>query len=163
MKDKIIKLKVVCPACKGTGIYVGMAEKDGAGVICYKCEGTGCYEYEYKYKEFAGRKKIKGIKRVFAGNPGIGIGEGNGYKLKDFGGMPFKEWEEGKPFPEKSEMRKFTCPAWFYQTVDYKKKPDWKECWETLGSTFSHCPYFKHKEKCWERWDKEQKDTPDET
>lgn len=53
------------------------------------------------------------------------------------------------------KMRKFTCPAWWYQSVDYEKKPDWEEC-IGMGS-FSNCKHFKNKDFCWERFDKEQK------
>jgi len=51
------------------------------------------------------------------------------------------------------KMRNYTCPAWWYQIADYKRKPDWDECL-ILGS-FSSCAHFSKKEKCWEKWDKE--------
>jgi len=95
----------------------------------------------------------RGIKRVFQANPGIGIGESEQLKLslEDFGGMPYREWALGLSFPPKSEMRKYTCPAWWYQRVNYKLKPKWDECIK-FGS-FSRCTHFKTKEKCWQRFD----------
>lgn len=41
MSEHIIKIECECNACKGTGLYVGMAERDGAAVVCYTCKGTG--------------------------------------------------------------------------------------------------------------------------
>jgi len=150
---KIIEFDEVCPTCGGTGVYIGAYERDGAGIVCYDCEGTGCHHFKYTYDEFEGRKITKKVKRVYAANPGICIGEGNGHKLEDFGGMPYKDWESGKPFPVGSEDRKHTCPAWWYQSADYEKKPKWKTC--IIGGFFSECNNFHEKEKCWECWDRE--------
>ena len=88
-------------------------------------------------------------------NPGIVIGEGNGHRLEDFVEMSFEEWKKGKPFLPGMENREYTCPAWWYQNADHKKEPNWDECWESLGSTFSNCKHFSAKEKCRQRWDKE--------
>jgi len=136
-----------CKACNGTGLYKGMGEKDGYAVVCHTCEGTGKHHYVHEYEEFTGKKERNGIKQVVKTNPGIYLG-GN----LDFGGMSYEDWKQGKPFPPKSEMRKHTCPAWWYQSADYDKKPCWKEC--GFGS-FSACKHFPDKDKCWERWDKE--------
>jgi len=151
-----IELDIECKACNGTGIYVGVCERDGSGVVCHRCNGTGCHHYEFEYVPFVTRHRRRGIKRVFSNNSGIVIGEGNGHKLEDFGGMPYKDWLMGKPFPAKDEMRKFVCPAWWYQTVDYDKKPEW--CHDDYGfisGAFSDCPQFCNKSECWARWDKE--------
>lgn len=152
---KTIELKIVCKSCDGTGLYSGMGEQKGAAVVCHNCEGTGCFDYKFEYEDFVVRKERRGTKRVFECNPGIGIGEDpkRNLKLEDFGGMPYKEWEAGLPFPKGSEMRKYTCPAWWYQAADYDKKPKWKKC---IGyGSFSDCKNFKTKEKCWKRFDKE--------
>jgi len=142
----------VCKSCGGTGLYVGMAERNDSAVVCHTCKGTGCHHFKYEYEEFSHRKDIRNIKRVFRVNPGICIGEGDRYQLTDFGGMPFKEWEAGLTFPDKSENRLFTCPAWWYQSDSSKEKPDWNECgW----GAFSACEHFNSKDKCWEKWDKE--------
>ena len=142
-----------CKSCKGTGLYVGMGERDGAAVVCHGCNGTGKYHFKHEYEDFEERIKRENIKRVYETNVGIGIGEAKGkYALPDFGGMDYEDWLNGEPFPLKSEMRRFVCPAWWYQSADYDKKPNWKECgW----GSFSKCPSFHTKDKCWERWDKE--------
>lgn len=43
---KKIEMLIECPACKGTGVYSGVAETEETAVICNKCEGTGAYNYE---------------------------------------------------------------------------------------------------------------------
>ena len=162
MKRKI-EFDQECDSCGGTGLYVGMAEHDGAAVVCHRCKGKGHYLYTHTYEEFTKFKRRSNIRQVYAANPGIGIGEGvrketgEEFRLEDFGGMAYEEWLTGEEFPPGSEMRKYTCPAWWYQTADYSKKPDWRDgepqC-VGLGS-FTACQNFKAKEKCWLRWDAE--------
>jgi hypothetical protein len=50
-------------------------------------------------------------------------------------------------------MRNYTCPAWWYQSADYTKKPEWEEC--IACGSFSECKNFSNKEKCWEKFDAE--------
>ena len=151
-----IELKEVCQYCKGTGLYIGMAERDGAAVVCHKCNGTDCFNFVHEYKEFKERFECKNVKWVYQANPGIVVGNTK-CKFSDFGGMSYNDWKNDRKFESGMEMRRYTCPAWWYQSVDWDKKPDWGECYECLGNTFSQCKYFKDKEKCWERFDKENK------
>jgi len=157
MKHKI-EFDEVCKSCNGTGLYVGMAERDGAAVVCHTCKGTGCHHFVYEYEDFEGRTKREDVERVYQVNPGIIIGcnENKGLELSDFGGIPYSDWLEGQPFGIGSENRQFTCPAWWYQSVDYKKTPEW--CYNDYGfawGAFSSCPQFTNKGQCWERFDKE--------
>jgi hypothetical protein len=152
---KKIEFDEKCPSCSGTGLYIGMAEHDGAAVVCSNCDGTGKHHFSHNYDEFEGKIENKKVIRVYEANPGIGIGNRNNCKLEDFGGMPYKDWINNKRFPNKSEMRKYTCPAWWYQSADYKKKPDWEEC--LVCGSFSSCKYFSTKQNCWDRFDKEHK------
>jgi hypothetical protein len=151
IKPGHIELDIACKSCDGTGLYVGFAEGIGSAVICHTCKGSGCSHFVLDYEPFEKRKDPScNIKRVFRTNPGIGIG---GERLEIFGGMPIKDWMAGEPFPERSEDRRHTCPAWYYQSADYSKKPKWDEC---LGmGVFSSCDYFGTKSACWLRWDKE--------
>jgi len=142
-----------CQSCKGTGLYVGFAEHDGSAVVCHICKGTGCHHLVHEYEEFKERSVRDDVTHVIEVNPGIGVGADGRYALSDFGGMPYKDWLEGKPFPKGSEMRQFTCPAWWYQSADYHKKPEWDEC-TSIGS-FSRCKHFENKAMCWDRFDGE--------
>lgn len=162
MDERKNKLEIdrECESCKGTGLYVGMAEQGGSAVVCNTCKGEGHYEETIRWTEFKHLKERKGVKRVFATACGICIGEGTtkeGRKLRleDFGGLDYERWltlKNKTKFPKGTEMREFTCPAWWWQNVDYDKKPDWKEC-SSLGS-FSNCPHFGTKSKCWEKYDR---------
>jgi DnaJ-class molecular chaperone len=136
-----------CKSCNGTGLYQGMGERDGFAVVCNQCKGTGKYHFEHNYDEFEGRQERPNISTVVECNPGICLG-GN----LNFGGMSYKEWLSGKQFEIGMEMREYVCPCWWYQTADYKKKPEWKEC--GFGS-FSACKNFPDKKACWDKWDKE--------
>lgn len=147
----------VCSMCSGTGLYSGMAERDGAAVLCRVCSGTGCEKFTHTYQRFKGRIPVTDVKRVFEVNPGIlvGVDQASGLTLEDFGGMPYEDWAAGKKFPPKSEMRNHTCPAWWYQEADYKREPEWDEC--TSFGWHSGCRHFKEKDKCWRRFDREGK------
>jgi hypothetical protein len=157
MAKHVIEYDCKCYSCDGTGLYIGFAEHDGSAIVCRNCKGSGRIHEKIEYEDFEGRKKKKDIKRVYKRNPGIGIGERNGdgkaLKLEDFGGMSYKDWLDNKPFPKGHEMRKYTCPCWWYQGEDYNLKPNWEEC--EIAGTFSDCKNFKTKEECWKRFDKE--------
>jgi len=159
---KVIEWVQQCEFCGGTGVYVGIGERDGIGVVCKSCSGSGKQEMRVEYLPFTKRREDKKIKRVIETNPGIMCGEGKGmgkgaarYTLGYFGGMPYEDWLKGKKFECGMEMRNFTCPAWWFQSADYDKKPDWPECKDMWGRSFSDCKRFKRKEKCWEKLDEE--------
>jgi len=122
-------------------------------VVCARCKGTGQVHVRTEYSEPTGRKPRQGVERVYEVNPGIIIGTYNSHVLEDFGGMPLSDWEKGKPFPLHSENRTFTCPAWWYQSADYRRKPTWAEC--AGAGRFSACKHFPDKAACWERFDEE--------
>jgi hypothetical protein len=149
----IIEFDEKCKSCKGTGLYVGFAERDGIAVVCHTCNGTGKHHVKFEYEDFEKREERTGIKQVIQTNPGIMMCGGT--SLEDFGGMDYKDWLNGKSFPMGSEMRKFTCPAWWFQCADYRKKPDWDKC--LCCGTFLSCKHFANKHECWERFDKENK------
>ena len=137
-----------CTDCNGTGLYQGMGERDGVAVVCHSCKGTGKIHRVIEWKDFNAKKREKNVKRVIQHNPGICVGKGI-----NIGGMSYEDWFQGKEFPPKSEMREYTCPAWWYQGVNYSKKPNWKEC---VGfGAFSDCSCFRNKNQCWKKWDTE--------
>lgn len=150
MKNKI-NYTCECAECKGSGVYVGFAERDGMAVVCSKCKGTGRKDITIEYEPFTGRKKAEGVTRVLQTNPGIQIGG----DLERFGGMTYESWRTGIPFSTGMEMRNFTCPAWWAQSAN-AERPDWNECRKNLGNSFSQCRCFSNKAGCWERYDNEQ-------
>jgi len=149
--DHIIEFDQACKTCNSTGLYVGIAEHNGAAVVCSTCKGTGSCHVKIEWDDFVERKVRDDVARVYRTNPGIGLGVGIGHTLESFGGLSYQEWKDGKEFILGTENRKSTCPAWWYQCADYKKKPDWKEC--NLGGSFSNCSSFSSKDMCWKRWD----------
>lgn len=140
-------IAVMCEACKGSGLYVGFGAMDGAAVQCHTCKGSGITQITYTLPLPSRPDKV-GVDRVFLANPGIGITNAV------TGGIPYSDWRKGKPFTPGSEMRNETCPAWWYQSADYNKKPDWKKCFDG-GIAYPACPHFKDKAACWAQWDKE--------
>ena len=155
MSHHVIEFDHICPSCKGKGLYVGLAERDGSAVVCHTCKGTGCKHTRIEYDDFEGRIESTDVTRVIKCNPGICVGTGKDgqLQLSDFGGQSYEDWKAGKRFPSGSEMRRFTCPAWWYQTANYDLKPHWDEC---LGcGVFSNCEHFATKDECWARWDEE--------
>ncbi|MBE3145023.1 MAG: hypothetical protein IMZ61_14060 [Planctomycetes bacterium] len=155
--DHVIEFDEACKSCKATGLYVGLAERDGAAVVCHTCKGTGKHHVKIEFDDFEGCQKRDGVVQVFEVNPGICIGA-NGKSpnlaLYDFGGMSYRDWLKGKPFIRGMENRRFTCPAWWYQSANYELKPNWDECCGC--GCFSGCKHFGNKAQCWERFDKEQ-------
>lgn len=137
-------ITIECPSCKGTGIYAGAAERDGAGVQCFICNGTG--KTTYSYEEFMERKKRKDIVQVVERNPGIMISP-----EIPMGGMSYDDWFAGKPFEHGMEMREYTCPFWWSrQKISTSRCDDGS----MLGCRYSDCKFFHDKAKCWEEYDK---------
>ena len=139
-------IEVECTACSGTGIYVGMREGHGLGVVCAKCHGTGAQTLTFR--RFTGRRRRCDIKRVIAYNPGVVL------TADVAGGMPYEDWVNNKPFPPRSEVRE-VCPLLWYQKVDYDNRPSWQGCRVELGGNIKDCPSYAHKEACWALWDME--------
>ena len=148
-------LLVRCEACQGTGLYAGMGERDGFAVVCRKCKGSG--QMLIHYLPFRGREARPGTLRVIEFNPGVVVG---GRDRERFGGILYEDWNKGGAFPAGSEMREFSCPAWWYQSVDCKRKPEWSGCLSIMGREFRYCATFPDKAQCWLRWDAEQRAKP---
>ena len=147
----LIEYRCQCPSCGGTGLYVGLAERDGIAVVCHDCFGQGYQDRRIEYKIFEHRQAVSGIKQVYATNPGIVVDDSGIVS----GGVSLTEWvaDPASALKPGAEMRSHVCPAWWYQAADYSKKPDWKEC-PGFGA-FSKCPFFSQKDRCWIRWDRE--------
>ena len=146
MAHHVIEYDEQCKSCSGTGIYVGMAERDGAGVVCSDCKGAGCRHRRIEYDDFTGRVRRSDVVRVQRVNPGIVVDD----SFDQFGGLPYDDWAAGAQFTPGTEDRKHTCPAWWYQCADWELKPHWDIC--DLGM-FTSCKMFGCKADCWRRWD----------
>jgi hypothetical protein len=109
-----LEVDAECKVCKGTGIYVGFAERDKAGIKCHDCNGTGKRHLIFDWTEFKERNIHPDIDWVYENNPGVVVGT----PYAEYGGMPYSEFLKGNPFPRKSEGRSYNCPAWWYQSID---------------------------------------------
>jgi hypothetical protein len=152
-ENKMEKIKIECKECAGTGVYVGRGERDGYAVVCHKCNGKG-FDF-FKYKEFTGRKKKEGVEHVIEKNVGVVVGlinEKDACNYHEFGGMPYWLWLKKGKFPQKTEMRKYVCPKWWYFEDN---KFYLKNCENDmmLGQRYTDCSKFEEKEKCWEAYD----------
>ena len=146
-----------CTACKGTGLYVGIGERDGAAVVCHQCKGTGRREMSVEYEEFTGRKPRQDVKRVFRSGCGIVL-----HPIETPGGVSYQEWEDNPDSVHDlgNELRDHTCPKWYYQGGPHSgREVDWEKCREGcgVGGRFSECLYFSDKANCWKKFDEENK------
>jgi hypothetical protein len=147
-------IKVECPSCKGTGLYSGMGERDGAAVICHNCNGNGFINYEYN--EFTGKKVKENVKRVFQSGYGYCISsedittkEGKQLNFSKYG-CTYQEWLNGE---KPKHIEDLYCPY-----IAYNKgmgNEPCKRCKEgSQGGLISNCIYFEDKSKCWEEYKK---------
>lgn len=116
-------VEIECPSCKGTGLYAGICERDGAAVVCTTCGGKGYTTYSYN--EFTGKKVKEGVKRVFQKTCGYIHGsedyttpEGKVIHFSQYG-CTYEEWLNGK---EPTPMEELYCPYVYYN----------KGCWKEL-------------------------------
>ncbi len=148
---KLSELKIVCQSCSGTGLYIGMAERDGAAVICTKCDGTGCYSYKFTYEDFVQRKARKGVSRVFKTSAGYvhSSKDVNGVEFSK-SGVSYDEWLRGK---EPGPIKELYCPKqWTHQS--WNSSTCNANCF--AGSLIRDCSYRSEMAKCWEEYDKSQ-------
>jgi len=143
-------IDVECSSCDGTGLYSGMAERDGLAVVCHRCDGSG--KQTLKFIPFTGRRTATGVRRVIEVNPGMMLSP----DIIGNAGLPYEEWDRGPGFPPGSEVREFCCPAEWYQSADYARKPRWDEC-AGPGRTFARCEHYDKRGACWKRFDRESK------
>jgi len=143
---------IECPDCKGTGLYVGCAERDGAAVVCYNCNGTG--QKEYKYREFTGRNKRNNVKRVYLpsdyviGADDVVTDEGVTLHFSQYG-CTYEEWLNGA---EPKPMEELVCPRMVYPSVQGVEPCS--QCKGELipGRRISLCRYYSGKANCWKEY-----------
>lgn len=155
---KIIDMKIECPCCVGTGVYIGIAEKDDAAVICNKCDGTGSYRFKYTYNEFTGRKRREGVKRVYKDGYGYVIATGqvtfDGTTVNmDKEGVSYSEFLNGK-MPD--HIKTIACPLQADQAACHSINGFIDKCMELHGGwigQISECRNRDNKSDCWKRFD----------
>jgi hypothetical protein len=142
------KLEIIaeCETCNGTGLYIGLAERNGLAVVCNHCNGEGYRKIEYKWKTFKEKKIIPNIKKVIKKNSGFVLTP----ELTS-GGLKYVDWLAGNEFKKGTETREFVCPKWWDQSISEKLIQ--MEC-ALPGTSFKACKHFKDKNMCWENYDK---------
>lgn len=156
---KTIELRIECPACKATGVYKGMAERDGAAVVCHQCKGTGAYNYKFSYEDFTGIKPAQGVKRVYLSGYGYVIAPSE-IEFGDHGlidmrkeGVSYEAFQKGE---RPSHIKSLACPMLADQGDCQDIKGFVDECMEIHGGwigRISECKGQCQKSECWKRFD----------
>jgi len=148
--------EVQCNSCKGTGLYQGMGERDGAFVVCWDCNGTGKENVRIEYIKFKGRVLRSKCKRVYSNGMGYCItdkdivsSQGIKFPFSEFG-CSYKDWQNGvNPIP----LKFLGCP--YQETNQALQSKDVNNlyklrCKNNLGfSDIRHCKLYSDKETCW--------------
>ncbi len=150
-----------CKKCKGTSLYFGMAERDGARIVCYSCKGLGKVKTHLVFEKFFNRKVDKGAKRVYENGMGYCIThkditdkEGNFFPFSQYG-CSYAEWLNGKkPLP----LEFLGCP--YLETRQGLQSKDKNNlyksrCKNNLGcGNITDCKLYNDKQKCWKIFNK---------
>ena len=155
-KMKYMKVKVNCKSCGATGLYIGLAERDGAAVICTNCRGTGYQTIEEEL--FSERKLRDDVERVYTDGFGFVISskdvttkDGSHYPFSQFG-CTYEEWLQGK---EPKILECCSCPHMLYN--EKAKEFYAHRCDRNilLGQRFQECKLWNEKENCWDLYRRE--------
>ena len=155
-----IIIKARCDACRGSGLYQGLAERDGLYVACHVCKGTGCHERRIEAEPFTGREVRPGVKRVisrgsmFVLDPSL---------LGDEAGLSYDDWLDGKPFAPGTEPRRWSCPLYEYRGSEHDVSDRggqyrWCISKPNLGHSIPQCQNWSRKDLCWSKFDADFED-----
>jgi hypothetical protein len=138
-------VSIECKACNATGLYVGMAERNGSAVVCTRCKGTGKDTIEFV--PFVGRKPNPKVTRVHVTR---------GYVLSPLipgiGGLPIEEWQPGAIIPADETLY---CPFLYTNQKYCARRDDKGNTPVGFGSNISSCRYWDHKATCWAKFHEE--------
>jgi hypothetical protein len=148
MSKQSIDLDIVCKSCGGTGLYAGVAERDGSAVVCHTCIGSGKQAWHFEYEPFEQRRPApEAITRVHLAR---------GYVLSEThpgcdGGVPVSEYEPGMVVPADEKLY---CP-YLYTSQDWCARPEVPD-WGgeprppvLAGQYISSCKHWDDKATCW--------------
>lgn len=155
---KHIELLVECPQCKGTGIYVGLAERNGAGVICGHCHGTGAYMFKHTYTPFTKRRTRRDIKRVYQPHSGYVL-TATGKIVNDH--MEIDMNTQGVAYADfltgamPTHIMDMYCPMKADQSACHNVKGFTDVCNRRNGGWLGYIPACKYKDyrACWQRFE----------
>ena len=150
-------IKINCKSCGGTGLYIGMAERNGAAAVCSTCSGTGYTDFNYT--PFTKKETRKDVKRVFEGSFGyvhssenIITHDGRTLYFSD-AGVSYDDWLQGK---EPKPVKELYCPyIWTSQDLQKENHPKhnlYKNfCGKflNLGGSITSCQQYNNKKECW--------------
>jgi RecJ-like exonuclease len=155
----IVNIERACGACGGTGIYVGMGEREGAAVVCSSCKGTGKVTLHQKHPKFKVRVRRKDVERVFQTGCGYIISakdvkvEGKPTVRFSQAGASYEDWLNGAtPKP----IEDLHCP---YMHTNQNMQMSDHEAHDlyldrcsggNLGSLIADCKLNHDKAKCWQ-------------
>lgn len=150
-------IEIECSACKGTGLYVGLCEKDGAAVVCYRCDGKGSVFFSYNEPPPGSKPRRRDdVVRVFDRAHGYVISandvttkEGTFFPFSQYG-CSYQDWYDNGAEP-KSMVRMLRCPA----NNAIKDRHGYEFCIQGPGDNIFKCPRICNKDKCWEEYDKQ--------
>lgn len=147
-----------CRSCKGTGLYVGMAERDGAAVVCGTCKGKGERRETHRFNRSSEMKFPEGVTHVWGTNPGIVLSGLHTNVLT--GGVPLADHlaNPNLVFELGNELRSHVCPAWWLQSASGAVTPELgQKCSAACVTQFSRCRHYGEKAECWKLYDDELK------
>lgn len=154
-----IELYIECRSCNGTGVYIGMAERDGAAVVCRTCKGAGKEHFVLEYTEFTGRKLREDVKRVYLSGHGYVIAprqlDVDGIGRVDLGaeGVSYDEFLSGK-LP--THIKALGCPMMADQLACHAVKGFTDKCHYLNGGWLSYIPRCANRAnmaECWGRFE----------
>lgn len=152
---KTFEVDIKCKSCDGTGLCVGIAERDGAAVVCTTCKGTGKFHHKFTYEEFTERAKRSDVRRVFKTSCGFihsaddVVVDGETIPF-DTAGVSYERWLTGnEPIP----LKTLYCPKmWTGQRWDSETCK--KHC--CCGTSINHCPNRANMAQCWDEYETTQ-------
>ena len=147
MKQRI-DLNIVCQSCAGSGLYVGVAERDGTSVVCTTCRGSGQDAYHFEYEPFEKRAAVPGSISSVHLNRGYVLST----KHPDCdGGVPASDYTPGMIVPADEKLY---CP-FLYTHQSWCAQPEVPE-WGgeprapiIAGAYISSCKRWDDKATCW--------------